>query len=184
MFLEGFCVLNRDNVRNVLPNVSQMEDADLWTRCLWTMPYISGNNASLAFVMRSGEWQWIRPLQIWYTNILSSVSRGRVSVCRGRGANPSILVFDTTISWYSQKIKLHFIGYQSHAFGANRRLGGESTTWLGGESSKPVWGEYAVGRIHQIPLGHLARLLCIKFREDILIGLINVARPVWLAFAE
>jgi hypothetical protein len=26
-------------------------DADLWTRCLWT---ISGNNASLAFVMRSG----------------------------------------------------------------------------------------------------------------------------------
>jgi hypothetical protein len=31
-------------------------------------------------------------------------------------------------------------------------------------------------------LGHLAGLLCIKFREDILI--INVARPVLLEFAD
>jgi hypothetical protein len=54
--------------------------------------------------------------------------------------------------------KLHFIitVYQCRAFfWANRpRLG------LGGESSKPVWGEYAaVGQIPQIPLGPITVMM-------------------------
>jgi hypothetical protein len=42
------------------------------------------------------------------------------------------------------------------------------------------WQQYVIGI--RDALGHLVGLLCIKFRENILI--INVARPVLLEFAE
>jgi hypothetical protein len=105
------------------------------------------------------EWQWIRPTaNLPPTN---SIHKYPVfcfaweSACRG--ANPLILlVFDTTIFTKNYPVPLP-LGRIDHILA----LGGESTTRLGGanrphgclwvELSKPVWGEYAVGRIHQIP---------------------------------